>query len=330
VSHVFRLFSAKTLLIGALATIVCLAGAALAGVYAYRGSYGINVLVRRGASLWVAVAADDPRLSTSMRTALRDPFGAVAAGPFAWRAVAQGFDVAELPVMAAGTEVDRILLARVDPARFRFVVRNAPAGNMELRDWMASLGAALVINGSYFSPNGTPNTPFVSGGVLSGPSHYNARHGAFVAAAGSAGIHDLANEDWRAALRAADDAMVSFPLLVTGDGKNRVKADWRWLANRSFVGQDADGRIIFGTTTDAFFSLKRLANFLRAAPLGLTIALNLDGGPVACQGIALKGFRRDFCGQWELAAYGGQLKSLTRAFGSARWALPIVLAVLPK
>ena len=301
---------------------------ALAWLYTYAGAYGLNVLLRRGASLWVSVAPDDPRLSASMRLALRGSPLATA-GDFTWREVERGFAVAELPVLVDGSEVDRILLARIDPARFRFVVRNAPAGDRELGDWMTTLGAALVINGSYFSLHGTPDTPLLSDGILLGPRDYDARHGAFVASAGLAKIRDLAKEDWRAALLGADDAMVSYPLLLGPDGSSRVTADRRWLANRSFVGQDGSGQIILGTTTDAFFSLDRFADFLRAAPLGLTIALNLDGGPVACQGIALAGYRRDFCGQWELAVRDGELKLLTGAFGTRRWAMPVVLAVLP-
>ena len=64
------------------------------------------------------------------------------------------------------------------------------------------------------------------------------------------------------------------------------------LANRSFVAQDADGRILFGTTREAFFSLYRLASFLERSPLPATLALNFDGGPVACQGVAINAFRR--------------------------------------
>ncbi|HEY1244239.1 MAG TPA: hypothetical protein VGF29_05340 [Hyphomicrobiaceae bacterium] len=60
------------------------------------------------------------------------------------------------------------------------------------------------------------------------------------------------------------------------------------------------------------------------------MALNLDGGPVACQAIVLKNFKRDFCGQWELAADNEGLKLLTPLFGNSRWGLPIVLAVLPR
>jgi hypothetical protein len=312
-----------------------IAGVAAAGLvgtwlYAYAGWYGFNVILRRGATFWVVTEADDPRLSDAMRLALRHEPVVEAAGPFEWREIDRGFAVAELPVVAEGREVDRLLLARIDPDRFRFVVRNAPAGNRELGDWMTELGAVLVINGSYFSRRGTPVTPLVSAGAHLGPVRYRATHGAFVASSARVGIRDLRGGDWEAALRDADDAFVSFPLLMAKDGSSRVTADWRWLANRSFVGEDNAGRIILGTTTDAFFSLDRLAAFLRMAPLELTMALNLDGGPVACQGIALAEFRRDFCGSWELATHDGHLEVLTSLVGMRRWGMPIVLAVLPK
>ena len=145
-----------------------------------------------------------------------------------------------------------------------------------------------------------------------------------------ASIRDLRNGDWQEALRGSRHGMVSYPLLLAPDGTNRVDADRRWLANRSFVAHDRIGRIVLGTTTDAFFSLEALAKFLRAAPLDLTLALNLDGGPVACQAISLSGFRRDFCGRWELAVHDGEQKLLAPRFGERRWALPIVLAVLPR
>lgn len=302
---------------------------ALAGLYADRGMYGLNALARRGATFWMSVAADDSRLSASMRLALRQGTQGQA-GRFEWQRVDQGFHVGELPVIAANMEVDRILLARIDPARFRFVVRNAPAGDKDLGRWLNDLKALLVINGSFYAPRGTPETPLVSAGVLLGPRDYDAKHGAFVASAPFVGIRDLASADWRAALHGADDAVVSYPLLLASDGSSRAAGDDRWLANRSFVAQDRAGRIVVGTTTDAFFSLNRLAAFLRTAPLDLTQALNLDGGPLACQGISLNGYRRDFCGQWELAAHDGDLKLLRWTFGARPWALPIVLAVLPK
>jgi hypothetical protein len=300
---------------------------ALGGIWIYTGSYGLNVLWRNGPSHWIHVTADSPRLSPSIRLALAEAPEAAAA-PFAWRRIDDGFEVAEMPVVAGHAEVDRIMLARIDPARFRFVVRNAAAGDKDLDGWMAELGAALVINGSYFSRRGRPVTPFVSAGANLGPERYDARAGAFVASAEFVGLRDLAKEDWQAAFSGAQDAMVSYPLLVAADGSSRVAVKSRWLATRSFIGQDKAGRIILGTTTDAFFSLDRLAAFLRQSPLGLTMALNLDGGPVACQGISLKGFERRVYGKWEMQVQGDDVDLLRLPYGHA--VMPIVLAVLPK
>ena len=126
--------------------------------------------------------------------------------------------------------------------------------------------------------------------------------------------------------------------MIDADGLSRSKGDARWLANRSFVAQDETGRIVLGTTKDAFFSLDRLAAFLREAPLALKLALNLDGGPIACQAIALKDFKRDFCGQWEMAsrlrrAEGPQARARAPpmgpadcAGGAARNDRPLVIA----
>jgi len=302
---------------------------ALAGVYAYWGEHGLNHVLHGTVMTWTTVTADDARMSAGMRLALRDRSVSATPGAFAWQPIAPGFEVGELPVIADGAEVDRILLARVDPARFRFIVRTAPAGDRTLDDWMRELSAALVINGSYFTRTGEPDTPLVSAGVRLGPRQYIANHGAFVASTHSTRIRDLAAEDWHIALNGADDAMVSFPLLVAGDGTSRVHADWRWLANRSFVGQDDVGRIVLGTTVDAFFSLDRLAGFLRAAPLGLALALNLDGGPVASQGIALNGYRRKICGRFELAAHDDRF-SLLYERATRCQDMPIALAVLPR
>ena len=299
----------------------------LAGLYAYAGIYGLNVFLRRGGSIWLTIASDDPRISPSMRLALRSDVNAGEAGEFSWREIATGFDVAELPVLVDGKEVDRILLSRIDSTRFRIELHNTPSGSNDLGGWMKNLGAAFVINGGYFSRYGYPDTPFLAKGDFLGPAEYHATHGAFVIATGFVGIRDVQQVHWRQAFANADYANVSYPLLL---GPNRTKSDYRWLANRSFVGQDGAGRLIFGTTKDAFFSLERLANFLGRAPLGLVTALNLDGGPVACQGVALNGYTRDFCGDWETATSGDKIQLLARLVGKGRWGLPMAIAAFPK
>jgi hypothetical protein len=299
----------------------------LVWVYARNGLYGINVVLRRGGSVWSSVARDDPRLTPAVQLALKGAVG--APGPLAWTLQRPGFEVGELPILVDGRAVDRLLLARIDPALWRFSVHTAPAGDHDLDLWMRELGAALVVNGSYFGLKGQPDTPLLSEGVAYGPSDYQSSHGAFVASADSAGVVDLKDKDWRRAFAGKDNAMVSYPLLVDESGKSRATPS-QWLAGRSFVGQDRAGRILIGTTADAFLSLDRFANLIRAAPLDLALALNLDGGPVACQAIELGAYRRRTCGPLELQVDGDEARLLQPLIEGGGWALPVVLAVVPR
>jgi Phosphodiester glycosidase len=299
---------------------------ALGGVWAYAGTYGLHVLLRHGGTWWLPVSSDSATLSPAMRLALGPAPGAIP-GNVTWRSLADGFEVADLAALVDGKAVDHVLLARIDPTRFRFVALNSSDGDKDLDQWMAQLGAALVVNGSYYAQNGAPDTPFLSNRMVLGPQDYDAKAGAFVAGADFTGVRDLAHADWQTAFQRADNAMVSYPLLVV-DGTTRVLRSSRWLANRSFVGQDTAGRIIIGTTTDAFFPLDRFARFLLNAPLGLTLALNLDGGPVASQGVSLNGFERRTYGRWEAQVENDRVSLLTWPYGTV--AMPIVLAVFPR
>ncbi|MGL4637792.1 MAG: phosphodiester glycosidase family protein [Beijerinckiaceae bacterium] len=308
-----------------------LGGAAVfGGLYAYAGLYGINAVLKRGGTVFATVTPTDNRISPSMRLALLPEPPSAEAGAFTWTAAQPGFEIAEMPVMAAGKEVDRILLARIAPSSFRFQVLMHRAGNRDIDDWMRITGAQLVINGSYFDRHGYPDTPLKTNGQQMGPVPYKAAHGIFSVTNDSVTIHDLLNQDWRPLLEKSQEAMVSYPLLLSEDGTTRVKSDRRWLAVRSFVALDREGRVVLGTSKDGFFSLERLGMFLKSTPLDLRIALNLDGGPLGCQAIAAPGLNRSFCGEWETQTKGDEIILLQRVFGQRRWGLPIVLAVFPK
>jgi hypothetical protein len=290
--------------------------------------YRVRAVLRHGWVWWQPVTLDSKRLSPAMRLALH---GSAAAKPGAvvWVSRAPGFETAELPALVDGQEVDRIMLARIDPQKYTFEVRTSPGGDKTLATWMAQTKAALIVNGSYFGHDGSPATPLRSFGKLQGPARYDGHAGAFVSSDAATSIHDLRHEPWTAALAQARDGLVSFPMLIAPGGRDGVARASRWLANRSFVGEDSNNRVLVGTTRDAFFTLDALSRFLLAAPLDLTAALNLDGGPVACQGIALGTFRRHVYGKWEFQANetGGHL--LTWLYGD-RFAMPVVLAVFPK
>ena len=164
-----------------------------------------------------------------------------------------------------------------------------------------------------------------------GPKAYGTKHGAFIVSPAGATVQDLSRTRWQTAFRGASEAMVSFPMLIGADGRSRAhNSNPLRIANRSFIGQDSAGRVIIGTTRAAYFSLDRFAEFLAGANLGLTRALNLDGGPPACQAVAIGTFRRSVCSNSETSSDAGQLRVLGQLFGQRPWGLPIVLAVFPK
>src|ERR1700710_114798 len=111
----------------ALAITMAVAG----GIYWYSGIYGFNVIMRRGGSVWIVSGPADPRLSPAMQLALSDTIPELTSGDFNWREIRPGFQAGELPVLAGGREVDRIALARIDPARFRFAVKTRPSGDKD-------------------------------------------------------------------------------------------------------------------------------------------------------------------------------------------------------
>jgi hypothetical protein len=246
-------------------------GSATVVVTGYIVCFGFHFPVYKDDGLWVRLKSDDHHLSSSMRLALRDS-PAAGHGQFSWREIAPGFQTGELTALVNQKVVDQIMLARIDPTRFRFAVGHKSGGYRNVDQWMHKLDAVLVVNGSYFAPGGKPATPLLS---------------------------------------------------------NHVQKKSRWLAIRSFIAKDKSGWIVIGTTTDAFFSLDRLAEFLRESPLELAIALNLDGGPVACQAIKLNGFERKTYGKWEMRTEGDDaLLLLTVPHVAAP--LRIVIAVFPK
>jgi hypothetical protein len=247
-----------------------------------------------------------------------------------WVRRVDGFETAEIDAVLNGIKVDHFHLIRADPAKVRFTVRNAPGGPMTADRWLDELHALAVVNGSFYKLDNTPETPVRSEGRNVGPAGWATRHGAFVAKDGFATILDLAGKSVDASISPFPNAMVSYPLLVDASGKVRAQGKPTWLANRTFVAVDSKGRILIGTTETGFFALTRLGKFLKAAPLDVKLALNLDGGPVACQAVRAGGYEKIFYGLWELNDSSGEETVYWGEGDRQKWQLPVVLAVLPQ
>jgi hypothetical protein len=284
-----------------------------------------GLAVRFGGTFGIPVSKHTFWLPAAIKLGLSDPVPEATAGPLVWAKAQDGFDIALLDVIADGSVIDGIALARIDPSQHRFSVLDEPSGRKHLEDWMRDTGAELIVNAGYYDRAGKPATPVVDQGVVSGPPVYESQHGAFVVKASRGDIRDLRIDRWPILFDHAEAGLVSYPLLLGPDGTKRTTPS-QWLANRSFVGVDNQGRVIIGTTQSAFFSLDRLADFLKTAIPDLKAALNLDGGPVASQAIAVGDVRRKIHGRWELQAQNGKGRLLPIAmFMTAP--MPVVIAV---
>ena len=298
----------------------------LAFAYLYAGGFVLHYML--GGTGWPQVSVTDFRLSHAMRRAWETPPPAVVAGAYEWQTLAPGYDIAEMPVLTEEEEIDRIYLVRIETARYDFSALNTPGRSISA--WERALpDASLIVNGSFFHGDNKPSTPFISNGVAIGPTDYDAKAGAFIAKAGGASVVDLSHgRDWKSELAGAQNAMVAYPLLIGEDGTNKVTVKSRWLSNRSFVASDSQGRIIVGSTKEAFFSLDALAEFLLASSLDLKVALNLDGGPVASQSVRVGDTHRVHIARWEAQEDNGTAALIHMPLGEAE--MPIVLVATPK
>ncbi len=287
-----------------------------------------TLAVRFGGTFGIPVSKHTFWLPRAIKLGLSEPVPEATAGPLVWTKACDGFEIAWLDVQVSGFTIDGIALARIDPSRHRFSILQEPSGKKHLEDWMHDTGAELIVNASYYDRKGEPATPVVDRGVVSGPPEYRSQHGAFVVKARQGEIRDLRIDRWQDLFEHAEAGLVSYPLLLAPGGETRTVRS-QWLANRSFIGVDNQGRILIGTTQSAFFSLDRLASFLKAAIPDLKAALNLDGGPVASQAIEAGAVRRKIHGRWELQGQNGKGRLLPISmFMTAP--MPLVIAVFKR
>lgn len=251
------------------------------------------------------------------------------ARPLCWTIRADGMETAELELKVGKETVDRMVLVKLDPQRYRFEVRWDPKGSRTAEDWQRETGAAVVVNGSYFDHNFVPLTPIKIDGTTIGPANYVSAHGALVLNGSSVDIVDLNGKNLAESTGRYSTMLVSYPILVDSSAESRVHEKKAWLASRNFVALDPDGNVLLGTTETGFFTLYRLGEFLRKGPLKVKIALNLDGGPLVSQVIKTGTFSREFHGKAELTNSNDVLRAFWHEHFRSNWTMPIVLVAFP-
>jgi len=195
-----------------------------------------------------------------------------------WQPIQPGIEVRSLNV-AVGTNVERVTVARLDPAAVMFRVLYAPGASALVSAWAQQTGAALVVNGGYFTPE-----QVVTGLTISNRERFGTPYGDFagmfaVSEAGDVSVRWLRTWPYDPSEHLRE-AVQSFPVLVKPGGVMGFPADADdgRPARRTVVAQDYSGRILLLIAPRGFFNLHTLATWLAESDLDVDIALNLDGG----------------------------------------------------
>ena len=194
-----------------------------------------------------------------------------------WLAQSRGLDRREIAArfQSLGFE-ERLILFRIDPAYFSFRVLYTPGIPRRVSEWGAEVGARLAFNAAFFDEKDIAVGLVVSDGKVFGES-YEGFGGMFaVDAEGQPSIRSLAAQPYQPGEPLAQ-AVQGFPMLIYPDASAFAEGDEK-RARRTAVGQDAAGRVYLVVAPHNAFTLAEFAAWLHDSDLGLTAALNLDGG----------------------------------------------------
>lgn len=193
-----------------------------------------------------------------------------------WQAAAPGVELRELRVSVAGEEAP-VSVVRLDPALVRLEVRYAPDAPLALAAWAGQAGAVAAINGGFFDEAGRTVALLVHAGQSVGES-YVGRGGMFaVTPQGGVWLRGLADAPYSPDEPVAE-AIQGWPMLVKGAGVAAYDSEDNERARRSAIALDAEGRVLLIAASSAAFTLPELAAWLAASDLGISAAMNLDGG----------------------------------------------------
>lgn len=171
-----------------------------------------------------------------------------------------------------------LLMVRVDPSQVNIRVHYEPSQPKTTREWQAHTQAGLVINGGFFDDNNKVTGLIVADGKASGRS-YRGFGGMFSMGQDGAPLLQWLRDEPYQANNDIAQAVQGFPMLVVNGERIEPMDDNGERNRRSFVALDAQGRVLFGVTQMAQWTLTDLADYLaNTESLGVVSALNLDGG----------------------------------------------------
>jgi uncharacterized protein YigE (DUF2233 family) len=204
-------------------------------------------------------------------------------GTISWKNLSPGLSFIRWPVQSSNGQENHLAILRIDPERWSFkVFFNKEPKSAE--EWQQSTGAVVVCNGGYFQENFLPAGRILANGGSVGPFRNKAMKAMFLAEPKKglnqlpkATIIDLKDPDSDEKISFYEQGIQSFPILLDPRGQVRVNPS-NFQDSRTGIAQDQSGMIYLLASEKAYFTLFDLGNYLKALPLNLRFALNLDGG----------------------------------------------------
>jgi hypothetical protein len=201
-----------------------------------------------------------------------------------WRVLDEGVELREIDV-APGPQrgEERLSIVRLNPEHIRLRVVYDPISPRRVSAWRDALGALLVVNGSYFAPEGDGGHETV-GLLVSDGRRWGTvlqSHAGMLAVGGNGevSVRWLRHRPYDPG-EPLTQAVQSFPVLVKPGGIMGFPADADdgAPARRTVVAEDRLGNILFIVAPHGTLSLHEMAVFLTESNLDVDVALNLDGG----------------------------------------------------
>ena len=246
-----------------------------------------------------------------------------------WQTLGRGLSFTRVEVIREGEDrevVAALAVVKIDPASNAFrVFHHAP---QSITAWQQELQAPIVFNASYYGPGYQPVGLIIADGRASGPANNRQMRGMFVAEPKGispdlprATILDLLATPVNPKNLPWTQGVQSFPLLLDYKGNIRV-GDSDKKSNRTVIATDRVGNILVFNTSNSYFTLREMAQFLKASKFEIDSAMNLDGGSEAQLLIKTKNFEYFSPPAWENPI--GSLLDRESAF------LPTVVGVFPR
>ncbi len=234
-----------------------------------------------------------------------------------WEDRTPGVERREIIVVEPHTATQvRLHMVRLDPTLVDFTVHYEPGTANSVSGWQSETGAMVIVNGGFF--DGEFYTDGIT--VIDGEEHgvspsYEEKIGVggfFAVKDGEVSIVPLDREPVEPGTVDFDFATQSYPMLLMPGGEPAFDEETGHAAQRTVVGIDDRGRVVFIVIRTGVFTLYELSRMLAELDeegLYLDVALNLDGGKSS--GMEVRAGREHT--HWESEA-----------------SLPIIIAAYPK